>query len=201
MKEIVKIVLTGGPCAGKSTTLEALKQKFNGRLLVVPEVATILLSGGFPIPGQHVTHSQEWQSAFQTAVCTTQVSLEQAYELVACEKGINILVCDRGQLDGAAYTPGGIKEFCKLYKINEAQAHKRYKAVIHLESVATANSQLYGKAGNENRYETLDEAESLEHRTRAAWKNHTNWYFVPGNSGIDDVIKGATSFFTSQIPV
>lgn len=43
-----KIVLTGGPCAGKTTVLNVLKQEFAGQILVIPEAATLLLSGGFP---------------------------------------------------------------------------------------------------------------------------------------------------------
>lgn len=183
---ITKIVLTGGPCAGKSTCLEAIENSYED-VLVVPEVATILLSGGFPLPGRDLPWSLEWQGAFQTAVAKTQQSLEQAYELVAQSCGARLLVCDRGLLDGAAYTLGGVVEFCRLYQVDQAQAQKRYARVLHLESLATARPELYGKAGNQNRFESLDEAQSLEGRTQAAWSEHPGWTFISGNAGIEAV--------------
>lgn len=48
------IVLTGGPCSGKTTVLRAIAEEFRGRIVLVPEVATLLLSGGFPIPGKDI---------------------------------------------------------------------------------------------------------------------------------------------------
>ncbi|HNW09185.1 MAG TPA: ATP-binding protein [bacterium] len=183
---IEKIVLTGGPCAGKSTCLQAIKERYDD-VLVVPEVATILLSGGFPVPGRDLPWSADWQSAFQAAVAKTQQSLEQAYELVAQNCGARLLVCDRGLLDGAAYTPGGTAEFCRLYQVDQAQTQQQYAKVLHLESLATARPELYGKTGNQNRFESLDEAQALEGRTRAAWSDHPGWTFIPGNAGIEAV--------------
>ncbi len=45
------LVITGGPCAGKSTTIEHLKDTLGKRynLVVIPEMATMLLSHGFPL--------------------------------------------------------------------------------------------------------------------------------------------------------
>ena len=196
---ITKIVLTGGPCGGKSTSLKAIREKFGEQVLVVPEVATILLSGGFPIPGQHVPFSPEWQHAFQAAVAQVQQSLEQAYELTAKAKGIRVLVCDRGLLDGAAYMPGGMGEFCQKFQIDQAEAHQRYAAVIHLESVATAQPELYGKAGNESRYESLTEAQALELRSRKAWSDHPNWIFIQGGNGINSVTSQVMAAIYSQL--
>jgi predicted ATPase len=102
-----KIVLTGGPCAGKTTVVEALRKEFAAQILVVPEVATMLLSSGFPVPGKDLQWSLEWQVAFESAVLPIQIQLERAYELKAAENGTPVLVCDRGRLDVAANIPGG----------------------------------------------------------------------------------------------
>lgn len=42
-----KIVLTGGACAGKSTSINIIKDKYGDEIIVVPEAATSILSGGF----------------------------------------------------------------------------------------------------------------------------------------------------------
>lgn len=60
MNAIRKIVITGGPCGGKTTVLNALKKDFNDRAVFVPEVATMLLSGGFPAPEKDLFLSEKW---------------------------------------------------------------------------------------------------------------------------------------------
>lgn len=42
-----KIVLTGGACAGKNTSINIIKDKYGDKIIVVPEAATSILSGGF----------------------------------------------------------------------------------------------------------------------------------------------------------
>lgn len=179
-----KIVLTGGPCAGKSTTLVELSQKFGDKLVIVPEAATLLLSSGFPVPGKDVRWSEEWQQSFQEVVAKLQISLEQSYALVAQQKNAKVIICDRGLLDGAAYTPGGRKVFTEKYGINENEALTNYNAVIHLESLATARPELYGKDNNEHRFETLKEAQALEERTRQAWLGHHRHLIIGGRDGL-----------------
>ena len=180
-----KIVLTGGPCSGKTTTLAALRQEFGENIMVVPEVATMLLSSGFPVPGRDCDWSQEWQDVFQSAIVALQQSMETAYFLVAKAKGIKMLVCDRGLLDGAAYTPGGLQEFCAKHGVDENEALASYDEVIHLESLATACPEKYGKVGNDHRFEPLERAQELERNTRAAWVRHSCHRVISGDCGID----------------
>ena len=49
MKVIQKIVITGGPCAGKSTAMSWIRNAFTQRgytVLIIPETATELITGG-----------------------------------------------------------------------------------------------------------------------------------------------------------
>ncbi len=186
-----KIVLTGGPCAGKTTVLEVLRREFAGKALVVPEVATMLLSGGFPLPGKDMEWSPKWQEVFQTAVLPVQIQLEAGYELVAAEKGAEILICDRGLLDGAAYTPGGVNAFCKKYGVDHSEALARYEAVLHLESLSVGDPDLYGKTNNTSRFEEAEEAVRLEYATREVWKGHPQWNLLTCKKGLEGKIAGA----------
>ncbi|MGZ3695296.1 MAG: AAA family ATPase, partial [Bdellovibrionota bacterium] len=43
-----KIVLTGGPCAGKTTMVKMIEQAFPASVVGVPEAASLLFNGGFP---------------------------------------------------------------------------------------------------------------------------------------------------------
>jgi hypothetical protein len=143
------------------------------------------LSGGFPTPGKDVEWSEEWQAAFQAAVLPLQSSIEDAYALVAQGNGAGLLVCDRGVLDGAAYTPGGVEEFCQRYGVDTNEAVGRYAAVIHLESLATAAPEKYGQGGNDQRFEPLERAQELEGATRAAWESHPRRVLIEGRPGIE----------------
>jgi len=188
MSDIKAIVLTGGPCGGKSTVLRALQEEFGDRLVLVPEVATVLLDGGFPLPGRDLDWSEDWQAAFQSAVLPLQISLEKSHALVAKKRQIKVLVCDRGLLDGAAYTPGGTTEFCKLYGVNETKAYQQYQTIIHLESLATSDPERYNKTGNSARFEPLERAQELERATKAVWQKHPRHIVVDSKCGIEGKI-------------
>lgn len=43
-----RVVLTGGPGAGKTALLELLRQSFCEHVRVLPEAASIVFGGGFP---------------------------------------------------------------------------------------------------------------------------------------------------------
>ncbi len=45
-----RVVLTGGPGGGKTTAADLLRREIGDRVIIVPEAATLLFSGGFPRP-------------------------------------------------------------------------------------------------------------------------------------------------------
>jgi predicted ATPase len=194
-----KIVLTGGPCSGKTTVQRALQEEFHGRVVLVPEVATLLLAGGFPTPGKHLPWSPEWQAALQAAILPVQQALEDACVLQARHQGSRLVVCDRGVLDGAAYTPGGREVFCRRFQLDVEVVLRRYHAVLHLESLATADPSWYSQANNEARFEDLAEAQRLEQATRAAWAGHPRHRVIPGRRGFDGKLAEALALIRSLL--
>jgi thymidylate kinase len=194
-----KIVLTGGPCAGKSTVIEFVKEVFGKRVVIVPEAATVLLSSGFPVPGRDIEWSLEWQYQFQNTIVTLQRSLEVTHRQIAQDSDARALICDRGLLDGAAYTPGGVTEFCQLYGVDRQLAEDEYDLVIHLESLAVNKPELYGKAGNENRFENAAEARELDEKTKNAWCGHRNQIVLGGRKELSDIKAEVTNLITQEI--
>ena len=184
-----RIVITGGPQSGKSTATRALKREFGNKILLIPESATILITKAFPKPGEDIPYSPEWQAAFTNAILPLQRERENAWELVAKDRGIKVVVCDRGIMDNAAYADGHIKDFLVNNNLVIEELYGRYDCVIHLESVAVCNPDLWGKAGNNIRYEDPDRARFLDQRIREAWKSHPTWHYIPGNAGIRAVVK------------
>ena len=188
-KRIKTVVITGGSCSGKTTTVKWLRQKFGEPAVVyVPEAATLLLKGGFPAPKIDVPMNRKWQESFQKAVAAVQLEMEDMYREVARRRGAQLMICDRGLLDGAAYLPGGINKFCALCQLDLPEIIKRYDLVIHLESLATADPKKYGRSNNHHRFESLKEARYLEFKTRRAWKCHPYRliYWRYPNSSRDD---------------
>ena len=105
------IVLTGGPCAGKTAVQHVAQEQFGDRLVLVPEAATLLFSGGFPLPVSDVT-----RRAAQRAIYFVQRELEEACMAHAPENAV--VLCDRGTADGAAYFLEGPLSVDSVEKLN-----------------------------------------------------------------------------------
>ena len=183
MSKIKKIVITGGPCSGKSTITEILKADALSQWVeLVPEVATMLLGNGFPLPGRDLSWSAAWQREFQQAVAGTQVTLERASVLKATEAGKGLLVCDRGLFDGPAYMNCPPEEFCKLCRLDLSDRDE-YATVLHLESLAVSEPGLYEelKSSNPARFETAEEACEVDGRLWDSWLGHSHHVRVNGS--------------------
>jgi predicted ATPase len=89
-----RIVLTGGPGAGKTAVLELVRHSFCIHVKVLPEAAGIVFGGGFPRGTGTVL-----RQAAQRAIFYVQRELETA----ADEGNPAIVLCDRGTIDGGAY--------------------------------------------------------------------------------------------------
>lgn len=188
---MVRIVLTGGPCGGKSTVLEYLKVYFKDQVVFVNEVATALLADGFPLPNPW---SQEWQDLFQEGIIIGQFNAENEAIYEATKKGIRVIVCDRGVLDGAAYVKGGVAEFCKRFNLDKEKELSQYDAVIHLESLATLNPDMYVElmTTNPSRFESVPMAEEREMNLRQAWAGHKERHHIAStiiSQNIDKVVQ------------
>lgn len=166
-----KIVLTGGPCAGKSKASEALQTMYGGRMVAVPEAATLLFEGGFPLAGRDIEYSEEWRRCAQTAIFDLQLHLETAADIRARQQGAEIVLCDRGILDAEPYLPGLIKERCAQMGMDDGSLIRGYDGVIHLDSLAVLPEADYGKHGNASRREARQEAVEKNEATKSAWES------------------------------
>lgn len=195
MSEIPTIALTGGPSGGKSTLLRALTEQSSG-VYCVAEAATILLSGGYPAPGEQHGWTQEWQRDFQTAVAAAQIGLEHTASARASQEDKKIMVCDRGLPDGAAYLLGGMKELEEITGCSEEAMLSAYQTVLHLPSSAVRG--VYDKASNPHRFEEAGAALELEGRILEAWRNHPNRIILDMSHKADRVAQGL-QIITSMI--
>lgn len=128
----------------------------------------------------------QWQASFQRAILALQRECELAHSLAASSQGVSLVVCDRGTLDGAAYTPGGVAAFCALHDLNVQEELGRYDAVVHLQSLACVDTASFARAsGADVRYEPAHEAARLDARTWEAWQQHPHHVQVPCSPDLD----------------
>jgi predicted ATPase len=165
----VRIAVTGGPGAGKTTAVDLFRRELGDAVVVVPEAGTLLFSGGFPrsdLPGP--------RKAAQMAIYQTQRYLEAAYAELFPER---ILLCDRGTLDGAAYWPEDGSNFFESIGTTFDVEAARYDAVIFFETAAAGGNSIEG--GNPFRTETIPEAVVLDKRLQQVWSRHPDFTLVP----------------------
>lgn len=178
------IVLTGGPCAGKTTILHHLAATCPS-LAVLPETATLLLSGGFPTAEQTGLPLDQWQRSFQEAVLRIQVIQERLAIQQACTRGAQAIICDRGILDGAAFYPGGREAYLHGFDLSLDHTFRRYAAVIHLPSLAVTHPGQYQTTNNPYRREELDDAQLTDARILDAWSGHPRRLCADGDTAIE----------------
>ena len=172
MKKL-KVVLTGGPCGGKTTAIQTIEEEFlekGYQVLIVPEAATILISSGIKPFGDNKISMVE----FQKYVMDLQEFLEEVAERAAerSDKDV-IIVCDRGLMDDKAYVSE--KEFVEL--LNERgtfqfELMNRYDLVLHLKSAACGKEEFYTLDNNAARTESPAEAREKDKKTLNAWLGH-----------------------------
>jgi len=167
-----RIVLTGGPGGGKTTAADLFRREIGETVVIVPETATMLFSGGFP----RAKEDEAVQHA-QRAIYHTQVALEAVQGERFPDR---MLLCDRGTLDGAAYWPGPDEAFYEAMGTTLQAELARYDAVLHFESAAAGGERIEG--GNPVRTETNAEAAALDRRIAELWGDHPRFHFVPHRS-------------------
>ena len=165
----LRVVLTGGPGDGKTTAADLYRREIGPEVVVVPEAATLLYTGGFPRTGKKGV-----RRATQRAIYHVQKNLEDAHAEAYASR---LLLCDRGTIDGAAYWPGDPLLFFRHLETTLERELARYDAVIFFETAAVGGIAIEG--GNPARIETLKEAVQLDERLRTLWSQHPHFVFVP----------------------
>jgi CYTH domain-containing protein len=192
---VYRVVLTGGPCGGKSTALAAISDRLQGlgfRVYRVPEAATLLLGGGVSV--RDATLSQ--LVGIEAELLRVMLALEDAFLAVArAAGGPAVLVCDRGAMDVSAYLPP--EAWAAL--LNETGwsevglRDRRYDAVLHLVTAADGAEAFYTTANNATRSETPEQARALDRRTRDAWVGHPHLRVIDNSTDFARKVQRVTA--------
>lgn len=172
---VYRIVLTGGPCGGKSTAMSHLSDRLKGlgfRVFCVPEAASLLITGIGMVPPMLPEHEH---ITFEGTLLRTKIALEDTFTALArASKRRSVVLCDRGTMDTRAYLD---KETFDLvlsefgWNIVELR-DRRYDGVVHLVTAAIGAPHHYGTENNTARHESLEQAAELDCRVLEAWVGH-----------------------------
>ena len=183
--QITKIVITGGPCAGKTTAMTKIQEEFEKRgykVLFIPETATELISGG--VAPWTCGSNLDYQKCQVSLQKFKEATFEQAAATMDTEKVL--IVCDRGVLDNKAYMSQ--EEFDAVMRslsTNEVTERDQYDAVFHLVTAAKGALDAYTTANNEARKETPEEAAALDDKTSACWTGHPHRRVIDNSTDFD----------------
>lgn len=195
--KITKIVITGGPCAGKTTGMSWIQNAFTQRgyqVLFVPEAATELINAGV----SELTCRSN--AEFQECILKMQLQKEAVFQYAAekMKERKVLIVCDRGALDNKAYMKKS--EFSAVLKsigANEVELRDGYDAVFHLETAAKGAEEFYTSENNSARRENLKQAREVDAKLIAAWTGHQHLRIIQNAGNFEAKMKKLISEIAS----
>ncbi|MDP3999310.1 MAG: AAA family ATPase [bacterium] len=186
------IVLTGGPCAGKTTARNYLYEKLSDMgfsVIFMPEIPTLVINAGLDPRDPNKRFSR---LEFQNFLLQLQIQSEEAFKKALKIKGgeKRIIIFDRGAMDFRAYTePDEFKEILRRNNWNIVQLRdERYDAVFHLVTAAEGAPEFYN-LNNPARLENPDQAKETDCKTKQAWLGHPHLRVIDNSTGFDDKMK------------
>jgi predicted ATPase len=172
------IVITGGPCAGKTSILKYLVIKLmelGFAPFICPESATLLnsmMNVGFDY------------KFFQKEIIETHLFFYNQLERIARNSKKPIILCDRGAIDSLAYTSReSLSKFLIDYGQIEDVRDSLYSGVIHLQTAAIDAEEFYTVLNNDARTEDPNKARLIDNHLIEIWHEHPQHYLIV-NKGI-----------------
>ncbi|CAM9114381.1 unnamed protein product [Laminaria digitata] len=193
---VYKLVLTGGPCAGKTTALKRMGDFFRAkgfRVYTVPEAATCMYTNGIRFEDGRTPANR---FAFQWGLLDLQITQEDGFERFAYVNGQpSIMLCDRGLMDGSVYMQP--EEWACLVKakgMDEASLRDgRYDGILHLVTAADGAEEHYSLDNNEARSESVEMATNVDARAEAAWLGHPRQMLFDNSTDFEAKMDRVTS--------
>jgi CYTH domain-containing protein/thymidylate kinase len=183
------IVLTGGPCSGKSSSLAYLTEKLSDHgfmVFVIPETATLISTNG--IDRRKMDRSSQ-VAAYEEANLELQLAFEETY-LRAVNRIFpgrqKVILLDRGVMDIKAFVSNeDFRTMLNNKGLKEVKLRDRYSGVIHLVTAAEGAEAFYTTENNGARIETPEEARELDRRTRESWLGHPHLKIIDNRTDFE----------------
>lgn len=187
--ELTKIVITGGPCGGKSTAMSWIQNAFatmGYTVLFVPETATELISGGVA-PWTCGTNGE-----YQKCQMKLQLEKEKVFEQGARSMKVDkiLMVCDRGALDNKVYmNEEEYQAVLDFLNTNEIELRDNYDAVFHLVTAAKGATEFYTLSNNAARIESVEQAIAMDDKFIHCWTGHPHLRVIDNSTNFENKMK------------
>jgi len=179
--EIFIVVLTGGPCAGKTTCINKARRQ----TMAIPDCATFFAQeAATHLKNANINYvSAGADETFQRLIIDHQLTSERDVVISAIKYKSNhpdekvICIFDRSIMDGQAYfkDPDDFVKIMKDYKLTPEAVYARSDMVIFLRTAALGAKHAYTTSDGTPRDETPEQAIVLDKNVYNAWKGHPNF--------------------------
>jgi CYTH domain-containing protein/predicted ATPase len=196
MEKLIKeIVLTGGPCSGKTTGRNYLAEKLRDRgfrVLLAPEVATMIISGGLNDLVKLMRSAPYKYLETERQMLLMQMDLRNRFLKIA-EPFIDekpVIIYDRGPMDYKVYIdPEQFEAMLKEFNLTIYDVRDSFDGVVHLVTAAKGAEEFYTLANNEARSESPEEARLLDDSTLNAWLGHQHLRIIDNSTDFKQKMK------------
>lgn len=189
------IVLTGGPCSGKSSSLAYFTEKLSDHgfmVFVIPETATLITNSGIDRRKMNRTRQV---AMYEEAIFEMQLAFENTYQQTVARifpDKKKVILLDRGVMDIKAFvSDDDFKGMLKKKKLTEVSLRDRYNGVIHLVTAAEGALAFYTGENNRARMETPEEARAIDQKIRESWLGHPHFKIIDNSTDFEGKISRA----------
>ncbi len=186
---IKKIVITGGPCAGKTTAMSRIRgafEKLGYKVLFIHETATELITSG--VTPWECGSVMDYQRCQMQLHYQKELLIEQAARTMNREK--ILIVSDRGLMDNKAYmVPVDFNTLVSELNTDEIHMRDSYDAVFHMVTAADGALDFYTMANNSARTETPERAVELDRNLIDAWAGCRYFKIIDNSTDFEDKIE------------
>ncbi len=190
MKNGVKeIVITGGPCSGKTEGIAFVKkrlEKTGWRVFAAREKATDVILGGVCDLQELAKKDPQKYLELQKAILQWQLDDARNTRKLAdiFQDEPRVILYDRGPQDNDAYVPRGVfKGFLKELGLSAKETCFDFDAVIHMVTAADGAEQHYNLGNPARSEKDLQDVRDLDARTIAAYIGHPHLYIIDNSTG------------------
>lgn len=186
---IKRIVLTGGPCAGKTSAIRILKDYFEKKnyiVLYIDETATKIINQGITPYGDNAISMYE----FQKYVFKNQLEEEEKIDnYIKNIKDKDIIVLyDRCLIDNKSYvTEEEFNNLLKEFNIDINKYISKFDLFIHMVTAAIGTNK-YNLFTNNARVENKKQAIQLDNKIKECYNNINNHKIVDNRSNFQDKV-------------
>ena len=193
IEPVSMIVLTGGPCSGKSSSLAYLTEKLSDHgfmVFVIPETATLITNNGID---RRKMDKRKQIVMFEETIFDMQLAFEETYKKAVSSifpDRKKVILLDRGIMDVKAFVShDDFNSILSKRGLNEVGLRDRYNGVIHLVTAADGAVEFYTGNNNSARIETPEEALRFDYGIRESWLGHPHFKIIDNRTDFEGKIK------------